>query len=319
MISRPHLRATATVLALAVIVGLGFGARPSAGQSSVGDSTPSVAEAAAAVEEAEAQHDIVVASLSELTAARDRLLADLGDRGDRRERAAEDLIRARTGAHSLAVIAYMTVDDGTEVLGGGPDTDAVYRNTLLRDGADARLQAASYYQDLRDQADAAVTTTLTGLDEIDAEIAALTASRDVALDEIRAASTDLEAARAAAESRAEAERQAAAALADLPVPPATPTAATGDGPWTPIGTIPGGPSPQQWAQLRNCEATGNYQAVSAGGAYRGAYQFDLSTWRTVGGSGDPIAASPAEQDHRAQLLWQSRGHAPWPVCGRYLI
>jgi hypothetical protein len=212
----------------------------------------------------------------------------------------------------------MTVDVRTEVLGSGPDTDGVYRDTLLRDGADARLQAATYYQDLRRQADAAVTTTLTGLDEIEAEIEALSASRDLALDDVRAASTDLEAARAAEEVRRRADRRAAAELAALPDLPPVGISTANDGQWTPIGTIPGGPSPQQWAQLRNCESSGNYQAVSSGGAYRGAYQFDLSTWRTVGGSGDPIAASAAEQDHRAQLLWSSRGHAPWPLCGRFL-
>jgi hypothetical protein len=318
MIRRPQLRSVATVVTVAVTLGLG--ALPSAGQDAAEgeDGTASVAEASAALGEAEANHDRLDGSLSELTAERERLLADLGARGDRRERATQDLIRARDGAHSLAVLAYMTADVGTVVLGSGPDPDDVYRDTLLRDGADARLQAAAYYQDLRRQADTAVTTTLSGLDELEAEIEALSASRDVALDDVRAASTDLEAARAA-EARHEADRQAAADLAALPDPPPVGNPPADDGPWTPIGTIPGGPSPQQWAQLRNCESGGNYQAVSAGGAFRGAYQFDLSTWRTMGGTGDPISASAAEQDHRAQLLWQSRGHAPWPVCGRFLL
>ena len=85
-----------------------------------------------------------------------------------------------------------------------------------------------------------------------------------------------------------------------------------------LGQWPGGPSYEQWAALRNCESSGNYQAVSPSGLYRGAYQFDLSTWASVGGSGDPAVASPEEQDHRAQVLWSQRGSSPWPVCGRYL-
>jgi hypothetical protein len=304
----------AAVAALVLVTALGIDAMPSAGEADAG--IPSVDEASAVLAEAEANHERLDGSLEELDAERARLLDALGDRDDRRERATTDLIRARTGAHTLAVLAYMTADVGTVLR--GVDTDAVYRDTLVRDGADARIQAAAYYQDLRHQADDAVTTTLAGLDAIEAEIEALRTSRDVALDDVRAASTDLEAARAAEEARLEAERQAAADLAALPTLPSGTVAAGDGGRWTPIGTIPGGPSPQQWAALRNCESTGNYQAVSAGGTYRGAYQFDLSTWRSMGGTGDPIAASPAEQDHRAQALWQSRGSAPWPVCGRFL-
>ncbi len=69
------------------------------------------------------------------------------------------------------------------------------------------------------------------------------------------------------------------------------------------------------ATIRRCESGGNYQAVSASGKYRGAYQFDVRTWQSVGGSGDPAAASPAEQDARARQLRSQRGSSPWPNCG----
>ncbi len=78
------------------------------------------------------------------------------------------------------------------------------------------------------------------------------------------------------------------------------------------------PSEEQWEALRQCESSGNYEVVNFSGRYRGAYQFDIETWATVGGSGDPIDASPAEQDHRALRLYLDRGHAPWPECGRFL-
>ena len=75
---------------------------------------------------------------------------------------------------------------------------------------------------------------------------------------------------------------------------------------------------EKWEALRLCESTDNYQALSPSGRYRGAYQFDLPTWQTVGGTGDPALASPLEQDARARELYAERGHQPWPVCGRHL-
>ena len=86
--------------------------------------------------------------------------------------------------------------------------------------------------------------------------------------------------------------------------------------------IAGGPygfaPPEKWAALRSCESTDNYRAISPSGQYRGAYQFDLATWQTVGGTGDPALAPPLEQDARARELYARRGHQPWPVCGRHL-
>ncbi len=70
------------------------------------------------------------------------------------------------------------------------------------------------------------------------------------------------------------------------------------------------------AAIRECESGGDYGAVSASGKYLGAYQFDQRTWQSVGGTGSPAAASPAEQDARAAELMARRGTQPWPTCGR---
>jgi resuscitation-promoting factor RpfB len=69
-----------------------------------------------------------------------------------------------------------------------------------------------------------------------------------------------------------------------------------------------------WAALAECESGGNPAAVSPYGYY-GLYQFALSTWYSVGGTGNPVNASPSEQTYRAQLLYARSGSAPWPVCG----
>jgi uncharacterized protein YabE (DUF348 family) len=72
-----------------------------------------------------------------------------------------------------------------------------------------------------------------------------------------------------------------------------------------------------WDGLAYCESTNNPHAVNNPAGYLstyGLFQFDLPTWQSVGGSGNPGDASPEEQLVRAKLLYQSRGLEPW-LCG----
>ncbi|MDA0174351.1 transglycosylase family protein [Solirubrobacter taibaiensis] len=64
-----------------------------------------------------------------------------------------------------------------------------------------------------------------------------------------------------------------------------------------------------------CESGGN-PGTNTGNGFYGKYQFTLSTWQSVGGSGNPATASEAEQNKRAALLYAREGASPWPVCGR---
>ena len=70
------------------------------------------------------------------------------------------------------------------------------------------------------------------------------------------------------------------------------------------------------AAIARCESHGNPRAIGGGGRYRGMFQFDFGTWRSVGGKGDPARASVAEQYKRAALLYRRSGSGQWPVCGR---
>jgi hypothetical protein len=70
------------------------------------------------------------------------------------------------------------------------------------------------------------------------------------------------------------------------------------------------PSANTWYRLRMCESGNNYR-INTGNAHYGAYQFDLPTWRSVGGTGYPHNASRAEQDARALILYRERGWQPW--------
>jgi hypothetical protein len=85
----------------------------------------------------------------------------------------------------------------------------------------------------------------------------------------------------------------------------------------PVTAAAADPPAGDWARLRTCESGGRYDIVSANGRHFGAYQFDLPTWRSVGGTGQPHRASPAEQDFRALYLYRMRGWQPW-TCARDL-
>lgn len=78
------------------------------------------------------------------------------------------------------------------------------------------------------------------------------------------------------------------------------------------------PDGLNWAALANCESGGRPNAVH--GDFYGMYQFRVSTWHAVGGSGLPSDASASEQTYRAQLLYsRSNWRTQWPTCGHLLF
>ncbi|NAZ88334.1 transglycosylase family protein, partial [Kineococcus indalonis] len=84
------------------------------------------------------------------------------------------------------------------------------------------------------------------------------------------------------------------------------------------GSVGGGADSLNWGALAACESGGDPGIVSSSGKYHGLYQFSVSTWRAVGGSGLPSQASASEQTYRAKLLYQRAGAGQWPVCGKRL-
>jgi resuscitation-promoting factor RpfB len=73
-----------------------------------------------------------------------------------------------------------------------------------------------------------------------------------------------------------------------------------------------------WCGLAKCESGLNPNAYNPAGPYYGLYQFDVGTWQSNGGTGTPSGKSIAEQTRVAYNLYQARGAAPWPVCGKNL-
>lgn len=79
------------------------------------------------------------------------------------------------------------------------------------------------------------------------------------------------------------------------------------------------PGADDWVlRVVRCETGGTFnpRIVSRSGKYRGLAQFDIRTWRSVGGDGDPAQATVGEQIDRMWRLYQARGWHPWPHCGR---
>ena len=120
-------------------------------------------------------------------------------------------------------------------------------------------------------------------------------------------------------------RQAVAAV-ETATPAVPPEAARADrGPILPPHIVPGDrlfaaieaafPEQPEFAYaVVMCESAGN-ATVNTGNGYFGLWQFDLPTWRSVGGTGVPSSASVEEQIMRARLLYDARGWQPWG-CAR---
>lgn len=202
-----------------------------------------------------------------------------------------ELEQRRRQATAAAVDAYVGGRDVAELL-YALDTevaaDATYRTELVEAHAAIVVDLSTEYHQLREQASD--------------ELLALLDERD------RLATALALATRALA--RAEAVEADAAWVVDI----ATVHAAADE---LMVENGRTEPTAEQWAELRHCEAREQYD-IASGNGYYGAYQFDLTTWVGVGGSGSPALAPVEEQDARARYLFALRGSQPWPVCGRYL-
>ena len=75
---------------------------------------------------------------------------------------------------------------------------------------------------------------------------------------------------------------------------------------------------KKWARkTAECESGGDPKAIGGGGAFRGAFQFMKSTWKTSPKSpgGDPIKYAYTTQAVVAVALKNQDGAGHWPVCG----
>ncbi|MDA2803158.1 transglycosylase family protein [Nocardiopsis suaedae] len=90
----------------------------------------------------------------------------------------------------------------------------------------------------------------------------------------------------------------------------------------PVGDTSADADSLNWPALAQCESGGDPTAVNEAGGYYGLYQFSMSTWQSVGGSGSPAEAPSSEQTTRAKMLYDAVGgnwQSQWPECGRHLF
>lgn len=286
------------------------------GASAGADQQTSVLDARAQLKAATAVRAKAEATVASLETQRDALAKKLAATSTESSAIAKAVAESSRLALEEAVHAYIAA--GAEApfaisLDANGALDASVRTDLLAHSATTASNAAAELQRLREQNDPALVRL--GEQLADTELALATANSDL----IQASAFESDAERTVAEAtardRAARERAAVEAKArPVSAPVAAPAVPST---WAP-DVSPGGPSPRAWARLRECESHGNYAAVSASGKYRGAYQFDARSWRGVGGTGDPAAAAPAEQDLRASLLYAAQGARAWPHCGRNL-
>lgn len=321
-------------LGLVLVLGLAPVSAAAAGNTPAAPQIPSVAAAHAEVVRSE-QH------LVEVTGDLDAARLELESLNARSAELIDEIAAARAELRDRVVGAFVSSDgqDGTVLyLMGGEDVfESSARTHMMNHSAEVSREAVAHYNQLKASVDPKVAELGDRVQQLeqavaDANDAALAARAMEAEAERQQELRDQaeRAARAAAAAAAAAEQaqlRAATTTTAAPVATVAADSAPVEAPAAvpvPLATVPlpavpaGGPSQSQWAALRNCESGGNYRAVSSSGKYRGAYQFDYRTWAGLGGTGDPAAAPPAEQDTRAKLLYSQRGWRPWPVCGRFL-
>lgn len=280
-------RAVATavaVVAVAVPAALGSTA---AAEPVVHPGPPSLEGARTVIADAQAERADALARRARLQAELAATHREINALGLEQAALAHELEIARRRVRVVTVRAY-TGGGGArefEYLMDATDVgEHLYRQELLTGNAVDTHQAIEDFEDLRSQADERVVELAERVDDIGSGIDEAGRDIELAAAQIRRAQVELSAARAAA-------AQNAGGRTD--------------------------PGEGAWGRLRFCESGGVYSTDSGNGFY-GAYQFDLQTWQSMGGTGRPSAAPYWEQDLRAKGLFQARGAQPWPICGRFL-
>jgi hypothetical protein len=288
------------------------GGLPASAQAQA-QSTTTVAQARGALGAARATRQQAEQRRASLHPARTRLGAKLAASSAEVNAIAEQLAAARQSVRDRAVEAFVSGGDMAQIealFGTDHVEDASARSAILLNQADSAKDAADVFLRMKQENDPAVVALAASFDDLARRI------DEARSDVLQASALEADAERALGAARMSASAAAPRSTVATGRPVAHPTARPAARATAPRRAVTSGGD--GWAALVRCESGGDYSAVSSSGRYRGAYQFDQSTWESVGGTGDPAAAAPAEQDARARMLFEQRGARAWPHCGRLL-
>lgn len=325
----------ATLVALPTVGASGYRS------TSLDQSDTTVATARAQLAEATSHRTAAETRLADARARQAAINAELDGLSQGAASITADLAEARSQVREYAVAAYIDGGQGALATAGLNPTElaeVAWHSQLVGSTTADAAEAIDRFNTLKALNEPARVDAAARLDAVNEEVtaafndavqaAAHERDAEAALAEATSAAAALAAQRASQEA---AQRAAAEAVAASPSqvsqttpsaqparaaqPASAPRAAAPQPSSAPGAGSPTAAESATLAKIRRCESRGNYGIVSSSGRYRGAYQFDRRTWAGTGGSGDPAAASPAEQDYRALLLLRQRGTRPWPNCG----
>ena len=257
----------------------------------------------------------VLAAEARLRAARESLAAA-------RRRLAARAVDAYVHGGQVSVVEHFAGSDGTDLNLRRHYIDTAVR--VDREAIDAwqrtEEQLASSERGLR----AARQAMLLSIGRVEANRGAVAESEAVQRSNLRRVQGELGALvrqdqqREYAEALRRAERAGAQPLPTPEAPVVLPgpgSTTTSPPPNPPPPTPPPSPPGGIWACIREKESGNNYRAPGGG-----AYQFQLATWQSLGGTGLPEDAPPAVQDAMAIMLQQRSGWDQWSTakaCGAY--
>jgi peptidoglycan hydrolase CwlO-like protein len=263
---------------------------------------------------------------AEIGSSEDKIQADAGRVSDDRKRLQDDAVSAyiNSGADSdetpalfegnqseaLARSQYEEVANGDITL----DIDVLHSD-------ENELQAVRATLEQQEAADQATTNREAALtnaaDQTEAELESTQAE---VTGQLALAVAQQQAAQAAAAAAAVRTAQATVKRTPTSTTQATSSAAPTAVQGSVTDASPGDPTLPPFLQcVLQAESSGNYAAVSPGGAYMGGFQFSQPTWNEAAQLAGmpqlvnvpPNQATPAQQDDLAIALYNADGEQPW--------
>jgi hypothetical protein len=257
---------------------------------------------------------------AEVLAAEAALGAARTELAEARRRLAGRAVDAYVHGGEVSVMEHIAGSDGTDLNLRRHYIDTAVR--VDRDAVDAWQRTEERLAASERRLRAARQAALASVEQVAADRDAVAENEAAQRSNLRRIEGEIGALVREEQRRAYARVLASAPSARTPRAPQAPLVLGAPGTTTttpPVDPLPPAPPHEPlggiWACIREKESGNNYRAPGGG-----AYQFQLSTWQSLGGTGLPEDAPPAVQDAMAVMLQQRSGWDQWTTakaCGAY--